>query len=114
MTAIHGQTATTTTKTVTVSAKTVASDITIGALYNKDGKHLVKDVNLAKDKFYLPVTVKDQYGKEITDLNRLNGANSEVLVTNTNKLLRHSVRLKTNYRWKRCNRITCYKHRSSW
>lgn len=85
VTAIHGATATTTTKTVTVSAKTVASDITIGALYNKDGKAFSEDINLAKDKFYLPVTVKDQYGKEITDLNRLNGANSEVLVTNTNQ-----------------------------
>ncbi|MDM5246447.1 S-layer homology domain-containing protein [Lysinibacillus sp. G4S2] len=85
LTVIHGSTATTTTKTVTVSAKTVASDVTIGALYNKDGKTLTEDTNLAKDKFYLPVSVKDQYGKEVTDLNRLNGANGEVLVTNTNQ-----------------------------
>ncbi|MGE8006596.1 S-layer homology domain-containing protein [Lysinibacillus sp. NPDC093216] len=82
LTVIHGSTATTTTQTVTVSAKTVASDVTIGALYNKDGKTLTEDTTLAKDKFYLPVTVKDQYGKEVTDLNRLNG---EVLVTNTNQ-----------------------------
>ncbi len=85
LTVIHGSTATTTTKTVTVSAKTVVSEATIGTLYNKDGKTLTEDTNLAKDKFYLPVTVKDQYGKEITDLNRLNGANAEVLVTNTNQ-----------------------------
>ncbi|WP_223552686.1 S-layer homology domain-containing protein [Lysinibacillus sphaericus] len=82
LTVIHGGTATTTTKTVTVSAKTVATDVTIGALYNKDGKMLTEDANLAKDKFYLPVTVKDQYGKEVTDLNRLK---DEVIVTNTNQ-----------------------------
>lgn len=79
---IHGSTATTATQTVTVSAKTVASDVTIGALYNKDGKTLTEDTTLAKDKFYLPVTVKDQYGKEITDVKRLK---DEVLVTNTNQ-----------------------------
>lgn len=82
LTVIHGATATTATQTVTISAKTVASDVTIGALYNKDGKTLNEDTNLAKDKFYLPVTVKDQYGKEVTDVNRLNG---ELLVTNTNQ-----------------------------
>ncbi|TQR32226.1 S-layer homology domain-containing protein [Lysinibacillus sphaericus] len=82
LTVIHGATATTTTQTVTVSAKTVASDVTIGALYNKDGKTLTEDTALAKDKFYLPVTVKDQYGKEITELKRLK---DEVLVTNTNQ-----------------------------
>ncbi|MFJ3388275.1 S-layer homology domain-containing protein [Lysinibacillus sp. NPDC086135] len=82
LTVIHGATATTTTQTVTVSAKTVASDVTIGALYNKDGKTLTEDTALAKDKFYLPVTVKDQYGKEITDVKRLK---DEVLVTNTNQ-----------------------------
>ncbi|WP_053484394.1 S-layer homology domain-containing protein [Lysinibacillus sp. FJAT-14745] len=82
LTVIHGATATTATQTVTVSAKTVASDVTIGALYNKDGKSLTEDSALAKDKFYLPVTVKDQYGKEVTDVKRLK---DEVLVTNTNQ-----------------------------
>ncbi|WP_152668774.1 hypothetical protein [Exiguobacterium sp. JLM-2] len=84
ITLINGATATTTTKTVTISSASMATDVEFGALYNKDGKTLTEGQDLAKDKFFLPVVVKDQYGKEITDLSRLNDEKSEVLLTNTN------------------------------
>lgn len=81
ITLVHGATATTTTKTVSLSAKSVASEATVGSLYNKDGKTLNQDSVVDTDKFYLPVTVKDQYGKEITDADK---ANEELIITNTN------------------------------
>ncbi|MFB5283579.1 hypothetical protein [Peribacillus sp. Hz7] len=81
ITLVHGATATTTTKTVKLSSATVASTVEVGALYNKDGKTLSQDTDLSADKFYLPITVKDQYGKEITSASK---ANSELLITNTN------------------------------
>ncbi|WP_251127850.1 MULTISPECIES: hypothetical protein [unclassified Exiguobacterium] len=85
ITLINGATATTTTKTVTVSAESMAADVEIGALYNKDGKTLTEGQDVTKDKFLLPVVVKDQYGKEIKDVKRLNGENAEIILTNTNK-----------------------------
>ncbi|RIJ63899.1 hypothetical protein [Rummeliibacillus sp. POC4] len=81
VTLVNGATATTTTKTVKVSAKSVASSVEVGTLYNKDGKTLSQDTDFSADKFYLPITVKDQYGKEITDADK---ANNELLITNTN------------------------------
>ncbi len=89
ITLINGATATTTTKTVSISSISMAADVEFGALYNKDGKSLSENSDLSKDKFYLPVNVKDQYGKSITDLARLNGVGKdltgkEVIVTNTN------------------------------
>lgn len=84
VTLIHPQTATTTTKTITASSVSMAADVEFGVLYNKDGKVLSENSDLSKDKFYLPVNVKDQYGNAITDLARLNGENKEVLLTNTN------------------------------
>lgn len=81
ITLVHGATATTSTKTVSLSASSISSEATVGALYNKDGKTLSQDTDLAADKFYLPITVKDQYGKEITSATR---ANSELIITNTN------------------------------
>ncbi|MCM3281830.1 hypothetical protein M3591_15185 [Exiguobacterium sp. MER 193] len=85
ITLINGATATTTTKTVTVSAESMAADVEIGALYNKDGKTLTEGQDVTKDKFFLPVVVKDQYGKEIKDVKRLNGDGAEIILTNTNK-----------------------------
>ncbi|OMC89183.1 hypothetical protein BK128_04450 [Viridibacillus sp. FSL H7-0596] len=81
ITLVHGATATTTTKTVTLSSKAVTSEVSVGSLYNKDGKKLTQDTDLSADKFYLPVTVKDQYGKIITDSAI---AKAETLITNTN------------------------------
>ncbi len=84
ITLIEANSAVSVTKTVTISAKSTSSEVTVGTLYNKDGKTLNEDTDLSVDKFYLPVTVKDQYGNVVKDVNRLNGVNGEVIVTNTN------------------------------
>ncbi|WP_336883145.1 S-layer homology domain-containing protein [Priestia koreensis] len=84
VTIIHPETATSTYKTITISEGSKVADVTVGTLYNKDNKTLNEDTDLSKDAFYIPVTVKDQYGNAITDAKKLNGANSEVIVTNTN------------------------------
>jgi hypothetical protein len=81
VTLIHAGTATTTTKTITLSSASIASEATLGSLYNKDGKTLTQDSAVDTDNFYLPITVKDQYGKVITDATK---ANSELIITNTN------------------------------
>ncbi|WP_144550872.1 hypothetical protein [Peribacillus simplex] len=81
ITLVHGATATTTTKVVSISSKSVASEATVGSLYNKDSKTLTQDFDVSSDKFYLPITVKDQYGNAITDADR---ANDELIITNTN------------------------------
>ncbi|MGX9133255.1 hypothetical protein ACWV26_02595 [Rummeliibacillus sp. JY-2-4R] len=78
ITAVDKTTGTVTNKTITLSSSAVASDVEVGTLYNKDGETLSED---STGDFYLPVTVKDQYGKEITDADV---ANTAVLVTNTN------------------------------
>ncbi|MFJ8261860.1 hypothetical protein ACIQ4I_07815 [Rummeliibacillus sp. NPDC094406] len=78
LTAVDKTTGTVTSKTITLSTSAVASDVEVGTLYNKDGEVLSED---ATGEFYLPVTVKDQYGKEITDVA---AANAALLVTNTN------------------------------
>ncbi|WP_394679047.1 Ig-like domain-containing protein [uncultured Exiguobacterium sp.] len=84
ITLIHPSTAKSVTKTITISASSKIADLTIGALYNKDGKTINEDTDLSKDLFYLPVTVKDQYGNAVTDAKRLNGLTSEVLLNNAN------------------------------
>lgn len=83
ITLVHGATGVAATKTVTLSAKSTSSEITFGEVYNKDGKTLSQDTDLSKDKFYLPITVKDQYGKAYTSKN-VNQINNEILFTNTN------------------------------
>lgn len=84
ITLIHKASATSTTKTVTVSATAKASEVSFGTLYNKDGKTLNEDTNLSVDKFYLPLNVKDQYGNVITDANKI--AANDLFLTNTNPL----------------------------
>ncbi len=84
VTLIHKATATSTTKTVTVSNAAKASEVSFGTLYNKDGKTLNEDTNLSVDKFYLPLEVKDQYGNKITDASKL--VKDELFLTNTNPL----------------------------
>lgn len=81
VTLIHAATATTTTKTITLSSASIASEASIGSLYNADGKTLTQDSDVTADKFYTPITVKDQYGKVITDAAKVN---SELIITNTN------------------------------
>lgn len=78
LTAVDKITGTVTSKTITLSSAAVASDVEVGTLYNKDGETLSED---ATGEFYLPITVKDQYGKEVTNAE---DANKAVLVTNTN------------------------------
>jgi hypothetical protein len=80
-TLIHVQTATTATATVTAVSESKVSEVTIKGLYNKDGKTLNETTNLASDKFYVELEVKDQYGKVITDANKIN---KELLITETN------------------------------
>lgn len=81
ITLVHGKTGVSTQATVTLSAVSAISEISFGELYNKDGKKLSQDTDFSKDKFYLPVMTKDQYGKDIKDLVKIN---DEVLFTNTN------------------------------
>ncbi|VDG98661.1 Uncharacterised protein [Lysinibacillus sphaericus] len=82
ITLVDGATGVSTTKQLTLSNKSAAAKATVGALYNKDGKELTEGTtDFSKDKFYLPVTVVDQYGKEVTSATR---ANNELVVTNTN------------------------------
>lgn len=78
---VHPQTGVSTTTTVELSAVSAVSELAFGDVYNKDGKTLSQDTDLSKDKFYLPVTATDQYGKAITDKATFD---SEVLFTNTN------------------------------
>lgn len=77
---VHAATGTSATKTVKLSAAASASEVSFGTLYNKDGKTLSQDTDTAKDDFYLPITVKDQYGKEITKATEA----GDVMITNAN------------------------------
>lgn len=81
LTLVDGTTGVSTTKQLTLSDKSASAKTTIGTLYNKDGKELSQDTEVSKDKFYLPITVEDQYGKTVTSAAR---ANDELVVTNTN------------------------------
>ncbi|WP_052245699.1 S-layer homology domain-containing protein [Sporosarcina sp. ZBG7A] len=81
LTLVDSATGVSTTKQLTLSNKSAAASTTVGELYNKDGKELDQDTDTTKDKFYLPIQVKDQYGKEVTSVDR---ANAELIVTNTN------------------------------
>lgn len=81
LTVVDKTTGTSTNKTITISDKAAASEVEVGALYNKDGKTLSTDTDLDVDKFYVPVTVKDQYGNAVTNLTK---AKDGITVTNTN------------------------------
>ena len=81
ITLVHAKTGVSTQATVTLSGVSAISEIAFGELYNKDGKTLNQDTDFAKDKFYVPVTTKDQYGADVTDITKIN---TEVIFTNTN------------------------------
>ncbi|MEG0450434.1 MAG: S-layer homology domain-containing protein [Lysinibacillus sp.] len=81
ITLVHAKTGVSTQATVKVSKTAAVSEVAFGKLYNKDGKTLNQDTDFSKDKFYVPVTAKDQYGKEVTDVVKLN---NELVITNTN------------------------------
>ncbi len=81
LTLVHGKTGVAKQATVKLSAQSAISEIAFGELYNKDGKTLTQDTDLAKDKFYLPVSTKDQYGSVVDNVTTIN---TEILFTNTN------------------------------
>lgn len=81
ITLVHAKTGVSTQATVKISSAAAVSEIAFGELYNKDGKTLNQDTDFGKDKFYLPVTAKDQYGEDVTNLTKLN---DELVITNTN------------------------------
>ena len=66
LTAIDSANAITANKILTVVDSAKVSEITFGEVYNRDGKSLNEDTRVGND-FYLLVTLKDQYGNEITD-----------------------------------------------
>ena len=91
VTIVDTATGVSTSKSLKLSDKAVASEVAFGELYNKDGKTLSQDTDLSKDKFYLPVTVKDQYGKEIVDPAKA----TNIVVTNANDTVAKFSALKT-------------------
>ncbi|MDY0404644.1 S-layer homology domain-containing protein [Virgibacillus sp. 179-BFC.A HS] len=68
ITLVHADTATTVTKTVTLSKAPAVTEVGIDGVYNENGKALNEDTNLSNDDFYLVLNVKDQYGKTMTDV----------------------------------------------
>lgn len=64
---------------VTAVAKSIESAVEVKGIYNKDGKTLSETTDLTKDKFFLEVEVKDQYGKVITSPSA-----SSLLISETN------------------------------
>jgi hypothetical protein len=82
LTLVHSETATATSKVLTVSDASKVSDVTIEGLYNADKKELSED-NKAND-FYLLINAKDQYGNELkaNDLNP-----NSVVVNSSNPLV---------------------------
>ncbi|WP_042350875.1 S-layer homology domain-containing protein [Bacillus massiliigorillae] len=88
LTLVHGETGKSATKMLKVSAKSQVADVTLGSLYNKDGKTLSETTDLKKDKFYVLVDAVDQYGKALTasDLHT-SGTNQNVVLNQTNPLV---------------------------
>ncbi|MGP3561993.1 S-layer homology domain-containing protein [Geobacillus sp. BK01] len=82
LTLVHGETATATSKVLTVSDASKVSEVTIEGLYNADKKELSEDTRDAD--FYLLINAKDQYGNELkaSDLNA-----SSVVVNSSNPLV---------------------------
>lgn len=66
-TLINVATQVSTSAVVTATAASVASDVQVVGVYNKDGKLLTETTELAKDAFFLETVVKDQYGKVIAN-----------------------------------------------
>ncbi|MDL0421465.1 hypothetical protein QPM05_15390 [Caldibacillus thermoamylovorans] len=81
LTLVHSETATATSKVLTVSDASKVSDVTIEGLYNADKKELSED-NKAND-FYLLINAKDQYGNEL----KANDLNSNSVVVNSSNPL---------------------------
>ncbi|OIK10066.1 hypothetical protein [Bacillus sp. MUM 13] len=67
---------------VTAVSSSVESSVEIKGVYNKDGKTLNETTDLSKDKFFLEVEVKDQYGKVISNPNA-----SSLLVSESNNTI---------------------------
>ncbi|MFB9326771.1 S-layer homology domain-containing protein [Paenibacillus aurantiacus] len=80
----NGATVLTANKTFTVSAEARASVVTTDGVYNVDKKVLNEDTDLSTTPFYILVDVKDQYGKTITDVAKLN---AQVQVHESNSLI---------------------------
>ncbi|MCL6584997.1 MAG: Ig-like domain-containing protein [Anoxybacillus sp.] len=80
LTLIHPETATTVTKTLTVSGESKVAEVSVKELYNANKETLSADSQNASD-FMLVLEAKDQYGNVITDASKLD---SEVLVAVSN------------------------------
>ncbi|MGE7660254.1 hypothetical protein ACQKL6_00920 [Peribacillus sp. NPDC097197] len=80
VTVIDKNTAKTANATLTVASEAKVSEVAVNGIYNKDSKTLSEDTK--SDNFYVLVDVKDQYGNEITDVNKLKNELT-VLASNT-------------------------------
>ena len=65
-------------KAVKVSAKAAVSEISLGGIYNKDGKELTEGTPTA-NTFYMLVDLKDQYGNAVTNTTT---ATADTIITN--------------------------------
>lgn len=65
ITIINAKTATTITETLTAVTSSKVASVNVIGVYNRDGKTLTESTNLVKDKFYLEIEAKDQYGNII-------------------------------------------------
>ncbi|SEN63713.1 S-layer homology domain-containing protein [Paenibacillus sp. OV219] len=72
----------TTTAVVTVVAEATESQVAIVGVYNKDNKTLAETTDLSKDKFFLEIEVKDQYGNVISSPEEAN-----LIVSETNSTI---------------------------
>jgi trimeric autotransporter adhesin len=84
LTLIHASTAVTSVKTITVSSESKVAEVSLGEIYNKDGKLLNEDTDLATDRFYIPVTATNQYGQAVTNLTQLA---SDLIINETNNTI---------------------------
>ena len=88
LTLVHGDTGKAATKVLKVSAKSQVAEITLGSLYNKDGKTLSETTDLTKDKFYVLVDAVDQYGQAVeADKLITSGEGQNVVLSETNPLV---------------------------
>jgi hypothetical protein len=82
VTAIDENTAVTANTTFTVVDEAKVAAVTLGDVYNKDGKTLTEDNN--NQAFYVLVDAKDQYGNAVTDAAK---ANAQLTVLTSNPLV---------------------------
>ena len=80
VTVIDKNTAKTANATLTVASEATVSEVAVNGIYNKDGKTLSEDTK--SDDFYVLVDVKDQYGNNITNVDKLK-KEITVLASNT-------------------------------